>query len=139
LPRHFQRRQNHKPKPGPQFSAALRALAADGFTAVKADVLARTLGVSRGSFYWHFENIDKFHLCVMQRWQDGRDYRASRGQLERYWPSPFFTERHPEGVMLENLIDQLVLLAFRESALPNFEIDDDGTELGPRAGQSSFR
>jgi len=50
--------------------AALKALARDGFTAIKADILAKSLGVSRGSFYWHFENIGAFHLAVMQRWQD---------------------------------------------------------------------
>jgi len=51
-------------------NAALKTLARDGFTAVKADILAKTLGVSRGSFYWHFTNLEAFHLAVMQSWQD---------------------------------------------------------------------
>jgi AcrR family transcriptional regulator len=49
--------------------AGLQALARDGFTAVKADLLAKSLGVSRGSFYWHFADMDAFQLAVMQRWQ----------------------------------------------------------------------
>ncbi len=32
----------------------LRALARSGFTALKAEPLAKAMGVSRGSFYWHF-------------------------------------------------------------------------------------
>ncbi len=33
----------------------LRTLATSGFTALKAEPLAKAMGVSRGSFYWHFE------------------------------------------------------------------------------------
>lgn len=48
---------------------ALATLAREGFAALKADVLARKLGVSRGSFYWHFEDIERFHECVIRRWR----------------------------------------------------------------------
>jgi AcrR family transcriptional regulator len=33
-------------------------------------VLAKELGVSRGSFYGHFQHVEAFHLAVMQRWQN---------------------------------------------------------------------
>jgi AcrR family transcriptional regulator len=49
--------------------AGLRALAASGFTALKADSLAKALGVSRGSFYWHFADIDAFHQAVLRGWR----------------------------------------------------------------------
>ena len=48
---------------------ALRTLVHDGFDALKADVLARKLGVSRGSFYWHFADIAVFHARVIERWK----------------------------------------------------------------------
>src|SRR5215475_13834489 len=48
---------------------ALATLAREGFEALKADVLARKLGVSRGSFYWHFEDIETFHARVIQHWR----------------------------------------------------------------------
>ena len=51
-------------------SAGLRALARDGFTALKADILAGKLGVSRGSFYWHFADVAAFEDAVMQHWRD---------------------------------------------------------------------
>ena len=35
----------------------LKTLARRGFTALKAEPLAKAMGVSRGSFYWHFTDI----------------------------------------------------------------------------------
>jgi AcrR family transcriptional regulator len=48
---------------------ALATVAREGFEALKADVLARKLGVSRGSFYWHFADIETFHARVIQQWR----------------------------------------------------------------------
>jgi AcrR family transcriptional regulator len=48
---------------------ALTTLAREGFHALKADVLARKIGVSRGSFYWHFTDLDSFHARVIERWR----------------------------------------------------------------------
>lgn len=47
---------------------ALEELAENGFTVLKADVLAKSLGVSRGSFYHHFEDLATFHRAVLNRW-----------------------------------------------------------------------
>lgn len=46
----------------------LRTLEAHGFTSLKADRLAKSLGVSRGSFYWHFEDLAAFHTAVLNHW-----------------------------------------------------------------------
>jgi len=48
---------------------AVRTLAHEGFDALKADVLARKLGVSRGSFYWHFTDLSAFHARVIEHWK----------------------------------------------------------------------
>jgi AcrR family transcriptional regulator len=48
---------------------ALTTLARDGYEALKADVLARKLDVSRGSFYWHFADLGAFHARVIERWK----------------------------------------------------------------------
>ena len=48
----------------------LKALARSGFTALKAVPLAQALGVSRGSFYWHFANIEAFHTAILKHWQE---------------------------------------------------------------------
>lgn len=48
----------------------LKVLAQRGFTALKADPLAKLMGVSRGSFYWHFADIGAFHAAILKRWRD---------------------------------------------------------------------
>src|SRR5947209_9792132 len=48
----------------------LKTLATDGFTALKADPLAKAMGVSRGSFYWHFADLGAFHAAVLKRWRE---------------------------------------------------------------------
>lgn len=47
---------------------ALAHLTDHGFTSLKADTLAKSLGVSRGSFYWHFEDLAAFHAAVLDHW-----------------------------------------------------------------------
>ena len=47
----------------------LSTLAREDFAALKADVLARKLDVSRGSFYWHFADLNDFHARVIQGWK----------------------------------------------------------------------
>src|ERR1700749_79260 len=49
---------------------ALRALAKHGFTALKAEPLAKEMGVSRGSFYWHFADVSAFHRAILEHWRD---------------------------------------------------------------------
>lgn len=48
----------------------LKALAKSGFTALKAEPLAKAMGVSRGSFYWHFADIAAFHAAILRHWRD---------------------------------------------------------------------
>jgi AcrR family transcriptional regulator len=48
----------------------LRTLANSGFTALKAEPLAKAMGVSRGSFYWHFTDVEAFHAAVLKHWHE---------------------------------------------------------------------
>jgi AcrR family transcriptional regulator len=48
----------------------LRTLAGSGFTALKAEPLAKAMGVSRGSFYWHFADVEAFHAAVLKHWHE---------------------------------------------------------------------
>ncbi len=47
----------------------LKALTQSGFQSLKADRLAKTLGVSRGSFYWHFPDLASYHRALLDEWQ----------------------------------------------------------------------
>ena len=48
----------------------LKVLAQRGFTALKAEPLAKAMGVSRGSFYWHFADIGAFHAAILKHWRE---------------------------------------------------------------------
>ena len=50
--------------------AGLKALAESGFTALKAEPLAKALHVSRGSFYWHFADLAAYHAAVLGHWRE---------------------------------------------------------------------
>jgi AcrR family transcriptional regulator len=47
---------------------ALALLAAEGHPALTALGLSRALGVSRGSFYWHFDSLDAFSTALVAHW-----------------------------------------------------------------------
>jgi AcrR family transcriptional regulator len=49
--------------------AALRALARGGVAAVAVDRLARGLGVTRGSFYWHFADREALLVAALETWE----------------------------------------------------------------------
>jgi AcrR family transcriptional regulator len=48
----------------------LKTLAISGFTALKAEPLAKAMGVSRGSFYWHFADIGAYHAAILKHWRE---------------------------------------------------------------------
>ena len=45
-------------------------MANKGVAAVKVEVLARQLEVSKGSFYWHFKNRQELLEGILQRWEN---------------------------------------------------------------------
>src|SRR5262249_10186015 len=49
--------------------AALQALAAGGPDAVRVEALARALGATKGSYYWHFANRDALLDGVLDAWE----------------------------------------------------------------------
>src|SRR3954451_11401980 len=49
---------------------ALKTLPERGFTALKAEPLAKAMGVSRGSFYWRFADIGAFHAAILDDWRE---------------------------------------------------------------------
>jgi AcrR family transcriptional regulator len=48
----------------------LKVLARSGSAALKAEPLAKAMGVSRGSFYWHFADIGAFHAAILAHWRE---------------------------------------------------------------------
>lgn len=50
-------------------TAGLHALGAGGVEAVRVEVLARALGVTKGSFYWHFADRRALLTAMVARWE----------------------------------------------------------------------
>jgi len=49
--------------------AAFRALTKGGPQAMKVEPIARELGVSKGSFYWHFAGLPALKTAMLDYWQ----------------------------------------------------------------------
>tara|TARA_R100000656_G_scaffold75581_1_gene55972 strand:- start:285 stop:926 length:642 start_codon:yes stop_codon:yes gene_type:complete len=49
--------------------AGFQALITSGPTAVSVEPLARQLGVTKGSFYWHFKNRTMLHEEMLNHWE----------------------------------------------------------------------
>jgi len=62
--------------------AAGDAIADGGFDNVRILLIADKLGVTRGSFYWHFEDHLEFVKSFLERWRD------RRMALLAYWQPP---------------------------------------------------
>ncbi|HUP91337.1 MAG TPA: TetR/AcrR family transcriptional regulator [Solimonas sp.] len=69
--------------------AALDAIAAGGLDAVAVEALARQLGVTKGSFYWHFPNRDALLRAALARWEQAE----TDDILARVGPEPDPYER----------------------------------------------
>jgi AcrR family transcriptional regulator len=50
--------------------AGLRALAEQGAEAVRVERLADALGVTKGSFYWHFKDRAELLAALIEAWRD---------------------------------------------------------------------
>ena len=85
--------------------AGLRALAAGGPDAVRIEPLAAALGVTRGGFYWHFENRAAFLGALLDSWER----RSTDAVLER-------VER--EGGDPRDKVVRAGLLTFSRDLLP---------------------
>ena len=59
-------------------AAATEVLVDQGIDHVKVDVLATQLGVTRGSFYWHFRDRQDLLRRVLQAWSDATTLQLTR-------------------------------------------------------------
>jgi AcrR family transcriptional regulator len=61
--------------------AGFTILGEDGINGVKIDRMAERLGVTKGSFYWHFNDVDDFLGALAGKWSGemGSRYLATAG------------------------------------------------------------
>ena len=72
--------------------AALQMIADHGVGALAVEALARELGVTKGSFYWHFRTREALLNAAMERWEEYGE-REIISQIEQI-PEP--RQRLPE-------------------------------------------
>ncbi len=53
--------------------AGFRVLAEEGIKALTVDRLCRRLGVTKGSFYWHFNGMPSYRTALIETWAAVRD------------------------------------------------------------------
>lgn len=91
-------------------AAATDVLAEDGIAGLRVEVLAKRLKVTKGSFYWHFQDRRDLLMAVLQVWKDGRirdivkQTRAQPGhELEQIYHviDVYSTGRSRRGAMIE--------------------------------------
>ncbi len=117
--------------------AAFQAVVEGGFDNVRVLVLADTLGVTRGSFYWHFVDHAELVSALLARWRErelasSRSLEAlatsdSRADLERLLDAAL---AHA-GANLENMRFELALrgLGRRDPAVANMLAEVDQLRL----------
>lgn len=75
-------RMEQPPRPALDRQAWIRqatdCLAESGVDGIRVETLAKRLGVTKGSFYWHFKDRPALLEAVLDAWQTGRVREASR-------------------------------------------------------------
>lgn len=63
---------------------ALRVIAEQGVTSVAVEPLARRMGITKGSFYWHFSSRESLLEQALLGWEehDARNLTSSLGELD---------------------------------------------------------
>lgn len=82
--------------------SGLRTLATGGAGALKVGAMAAAMGVSRGSFYWHFKDFADFRGQLLLSWRNRtvdqiirefEDDDGGPGRLQRLMKRAFFGKR----------------------------------------------
>lgn len=125
--------------------AAFRAVVEGGFDKVRVLVIADTLGVTRGSFYWHFSDHADLVSALLARWRERETATASRFDAVASPDAAADLEQVLEGALahagadLENMRFELALrgLGRRDPAVARMLADVD--DLRMKLFEQKFR
>lgn len=82
--------------------AAAGEIASGGFGQLRVLTLAKKLGVTRGSFYWHFRDHEDLVVSFLDRWRDRRLHEL------QYW--------EPKGGDVETELRQILELLLTDAS-----------------------
>lgn len=57
-------------------NAGLQELAEKGPGGLRIMPIADQLGVTKGSFYWHFKNLEEYQLALLEEWENSHTQQA---------------------------------------------------------------
>lgn len=97
--------------------AGFKALAEGGVDRIRIEALAKGLGVTKGSFYWHFRDRNELLAALLAVWREGRIAALER-QAQEGGASPRAQLRHILTLYVErpNPRGQAIELAIRDWA-----------------------
>jgi AcrR family transcriptional regulator len=82
------RRSNGRLSADDWIELGFKLLAEEGLAGVKIDRLCSRMGVTKGSFYWHFADLSAYMEALARRWGDVRDSaRAAFSELAHLEPA----------------------------------------------------
>lgn len=97
-------------RPDDWTTAALEAMRDGGVGAVRVEAIARRIGTTKGSFYWHFGNREELVTAALRQWEEqetdavieGLDFLATpQERLRRLLTRAFTRPQKPDlGVVL---------------------------------------
>jgi len=93
--------------------AALQVLASDGASAVSVEPLAKKLGVTKGSFYWHFKNRKVLIQNLLEYWE-GIEKQYTAEYLSQY-PKPDVFLAESLTILIQDDVNKCVFLSLSES------------------------
>ena len=91
-------------------AGAIETLADEGMAGMRVEALAKRLGVTKGSFYWHFKDRQDLVTAVLHTWKEGRirdidkQSSASEGQQGNQLMliiDVYSTNRNRKGISIE--------------------------------------
>ncbi len=95
--------------------AAIDVMAERGVEAVKVEPLARRLGVTKGSFYWHFKDRPALLNALLDHWEDART-AATIGVVDSIGGSPAEKLRRLFEVSVADMESLRIEMAVRDWA-----------------------
>lgn len=98
----------------------LTLLMAEGLGAIKISRLCRDLGVTKGSFYWHFADVDALMAAIADRWCT--QTREELSQLQDLQGLPPLERIRLMGLRLVDDASEHVERALREWAMHDADV-----------------
>jgi AcrR family transcriptional regulator len=85
--RQISKQTSRRLTPAAWIDVGIEALVHEGVEQVAIERLAKQLGVSKGSFYWHFEDRAALHSAMLDSWIKGATLRV-RDRVDRLCSTP---------------------------------------------------